>query len=216
MPPICREEFNISAARPEISVGAEVGASRKETSLQKACLDFHIIIERKLDMDNEVKLRRWIKRIHRAIGKDYIEPTTSMLLRELFVHYITAGRTIRAALSETIFWAATELSSKMHEGVSLEAAMDAVPVVKSEDLLRAIRSQTNLLHVVPRITKSMGSRIFHLDELLKPEAAAFYVVASGGGTAGIPTPECIESHLPIGRKPTSQELRDAWEACANG
>lgn len=39
------------------------------------------------------------------------------------------------------------------------------------------------------------------------------IVRPNGSIVGIPRPECIESHLPPGRPPTDEELREAWELC---
>lgn len=34
-----------------------------------------------------------------------------------------------------------------------------------------------------------------------------------GGITTIPGPECMAKQLPRGRRPTPQEIKDAWEAC---
>jgi hypothetical protein len=31
----------------------------------------------------------------------------------------------------------------------------------------------------------------------------------------IPSPTCITRHLPVGRKPTREELKEAWRACTS-
>ncbi|MCR5868506.1 hypothetical protein [Aquincola sp. J276] len=34
-----------------------------------------------------------------------------------------------------------------------------------------------------------------------------------GGVTTIPGPGCMAARLPLGRRPTPQEIRDAWDAC---
>jgi hypothetical protein len=39
------------------------------------------------------------------------------------------------------------------------------------------------------------------------------IVRPGGDIRGLPRPACIEAHLPVGRKPSDDELRRAWDLC---
>ena len=36
---------------------------------------------------------------------------------------------------------------------------------------------------------------------------------SNGGVTTIPRPDCMAKRLPRGRRPTPQEIKDAWEEC---
>lgn len=48
---------------------------------------------------------------------------------------------------------------------------------------------------------------------IPPGARMRVVVPPDGGLVGVPHPECLESHLPLGREPTLDELIAAWAAC---
>lgn len=161
---------------------------------------------------NRSQLRHWKKRIYRACGSDWIEPSTTMILRELFVYYVQSGRPITDALRGVLIWGAIEISLKIDKGSELTDALGsiAMPLVEDQNLVRGIKTQ--MQRSQERSTDDLlTANRMHLNHA----GMAFYIVTSGGGVGGIPTPECIKSHLPKGRKPTSQELRDAWEACAH-
>jgi hypothetical protein len=51
------------------------------------------------------------------------------------------------------------------------------------------------------------------DRLHPMAASLFLIINPGGGVGEVPTPQCVEAHLPKGRKPTPAEIRAAWKAC---
>jgi len=40
------------------------------------------------------------------------------------------------------------------------------------------------------------------------------MVVGGGGVAGMPTASCLYQYLPHDRKPTREEMEEAWEICS--
>jgi hypothetical protein len=110
------------------------------------------------------------------------------------------------------------LSQKLVEGIAPNDARDETIREISYDLASELRHTS-----LPEALSSLGIDE-SLAELIRREAVsedrhhivdAFQIVvgAGGGGAGGVPTAECLKRHLPIGRKPTKDEVDAAIKAC---
>jgi hypothetical protein len=138
------------------------------------------------------------------------------LLRELFVYNATSGMDVASAHKRTLLWAASEVSGKVANGEDLKYSLDAFGFHNVEKLSGLVNTRrefgSNFLPKI-RIEDHEQTALFR-----HPVGPALFLIVTDpdGGVGGIPTPSCIESHLPKNRKPTADELRAAWKACLNG
>jgi len=77
-----------------------------------------------------------------------------------------------------------------------------------EDSLASIGVEASLAEEISRYARSDDPGLL---------AGAFQIIVGGGGggAGGVPTAECLRRHLPIGRRPTQDEVEAAIKACRN-
>ena len=84
------------------------------------------------------------------------------------------------------------------QGIDLDSALYRVAAErKQSNPLEALRDSINQVHV----------------GFVAPTMVMRDVVDGGGSVADIPKPSCLRNHLPSGRKPTREELVNAWRLC---
>jgi hypothetical protein len=110
------------------------------------------------------------------------------------------------------------LSQKLVQGVApfdarqetvLEISDDLASELRHrslEDSLSSIGIETTLAAEIRNLAASEDP--FHI-------AGAFQIIVGGGGggAGGVPTAECLRRHLPIGRRPTQDEVDAAIKVC---
>jgi len=132
-------------------------------------------------------------------------PKNMELLREMFVHNVGRGMSIKAACKRTAFWAANDVHDSISTGENLRESLSRLGF-RDVDLL------------VKKINQSdYGDQAREIPEFKFPDQISknlFFIITEPGGVGGVPTPDCIASNLPKGREPTKEELKAAWEKCA--
>src|SRR5437879_2765554 len=124
-----------------------------------------------------------------------------MFLMQRFTEHVIHGVKAREAMAYSIADASLELSKMITSGFRLETALQYIGVGNSDEVADRIY----------QAVKDYSVRGYYRTR--EPSPIICRIVLTGGGVQGVPTPECIESHLPEGRKPTAEEIKEAWEAC---
>lgn len=108
------------------------------------------------------------------------------------------------------------LSQKLVEGVAPGNARRETVLEISDELASELRHNSledSLLSVGIDDVVAKEIRRKALSEDRRHLVDAFQIVIGGGGAGGVPTAECLKRHLPIGRKPTKDEVDAAIKAC---
>jgi hypothetical protein len=88
-------------------------------------------------------------------------------------------------------------------------------IMKATDVLHdLIADGASVGESVSIFVQKVQSGEIKIDSIVvRPDRIFPMIVRPRGGLTGIPTAECLESHLPDGRAPTMEELEAAWDAC---
>ena len=107
--------------------------------------------------------------------------------------------------------AAGVVAGRLSDGADPEESLRAVGLRSAstplEHELRLVRPASELLGRLPIAPYFDPGRRFRLVHHIT------YTVLVGGGVNNVPSPDCMDSHLPDDRKPSREELEKAWEAC---
>lgn len=112
------------------------------------------------------------------------------------------------------------LSQKLVQGIAPDHARQETVVEVSDDLASELRHRSledSLSSIGIETTLAAEIRTLALSDDPFHIAGAFQIVVGGGGggAGGVPTAECLRRHLPIGRRPTKDEVDAAIKACRN-
>jgi hypothetical protein len=117
-------------------------------------------------------------------------------LRGVVYQRIIKGDKIHKALDIGLQEAAHHGASVLDQTGDLSIALGSMGIDSTDDLESAIR-------------ESIGEQTLSPKMFLK----TVLTVVGGGGVTSIPTASCLYQYLPHDRKPTREEMEDAWEKC---
>lgn len=153
-----------------------------------------------------------------------------MELSDWFMELADSGVPASIALSKAVELAAYKVTALVKSGMELEDGLRQLGVENPQGVATRILAQYSAGETPgqkrrppvpgaetfgpatrPGLSRGRAEEIVrHGPEIL---TSTTFSVLVGGGVKGVPTPACIEAHLPPGRKPTLEELKKAWEAC---
>lgn len=144
------------------------------------------------------------------------------MLKAIFENQILQQRNVRSAFAATIIQAGELYATSQEMGDARIQLLEHFGVINPKELDDEIQTQrfrsrefqehARVLDDV-ELSGPIGAEAESL--LNNPSIRSFYIVVSGrGGVAGVPTPDCIEAHLPLARRATVAEIEAAWEACS--
>ena len=117
-------------------------------------------------------------------------------LRGLVHQRVMKGDKIGNALDKGLEEAASHAVSVFDQTGDISIAIGSMGLESTEDLETALRA---------KIGERSISRKEFLDCVLH--------IVGGGGVTSIPTASCLYQYLPHDRKPTREEMEEAWEKC---
>ena len=119
-------------------------------------------------------------------------PNEPRILQD-FIAEIQAGFGPRIAMIRALASAAAQVSQLLSAGAAADGVFPDMGISPTRKLLEQTRD----------LAGSPDTRAHQVCMIL----------LTAGSMEGIPTPECMEGHLPRDRKPTRKEIVDAWFKC---
>jgi hypothetical protein len=117
-------------------------------------------------------------------------------LRGIVHQRIMKGEKLDKALEAGLQEAAHHGASVLDQTGDLSIALSSMGIDSTDSLESAIR-------------QSIGEQTVSPKMFLK----TVLTVVGGGGVTSIPTASCLYKYLPHDRKPTREEMEEAWEKC---
>lgn len=117
-------------------------------------------------------------------------------LKGLVHQQINRGTKIEEALDSALAEAANHAVTVFDQTGDISIAVGSMGIGSPEILEARVRELTD---------EQEATRQAFLNSVLR--------VVGGGGITGIPTASCLYQYLPHDRKPTREEMEEAWEKC---
>lgn len=138
----------------------------------------------------------------------------SSFILERLIKHISVGETLlNEAMQYSIVDLSLEISRLLNSGLELERVLKSFDLENPRKIADRIHETAHCIYPDDRAHQILGMRGKILSKLPQPSPLIFGLVLVGGGVQQVPTVECMTAHLPKDRKPTIEELRQAWEAC---
>jgi hypothetical protein len=116
-------------------------------------------------------------------------------LRQTFVDHAVAGASVEQAIRLALHGAAAELRQGQAQGGPLQDIARRLGLYQLLDDGLATLAQFALTHWMK---------------------VPLSVLPGRGGVRDVPSPDCVESHLPSDRTPTRADYERAWDLCTAG
>ena len=118
-----------------------------------------------------------------------------------FADAVVEGDRPAIAMQKAAFKAALFCFEQQQRGSDLRGALRELRIPNPDQVAEAAEGQTKKTRGRPSTpdVKSFG---------------IYTILPLPGGPANAPDPACIDARLPAGRKPTVEEILEAWEACS--
>ena len=137
-----------------------------------------------------------------------------MSLREHFMEFARRSRSIDEAFQRASMAAAIDFGEMVDNGVDVAEALNRSEI-SDLDSLQRLKALSDAIRLDRR---SFSDRTDRPDDEGKAKktptiTGAFYIVVVGGGVKGVPTPECMNAHLPPHGQRNRDDYERAWEEC---
>lgn len=137
-----------------------------------------------------------------------------MSLEHHFLEFVRKSDSVEEAWERATMATAIEFGEMVDEGVGFAEALKHCGI-DDPDSLRRIEVLSTAEQIDYRPPFNVDNRVVNEEKLKKAPTitGAFYIIVVGGGVKGVPSPECMNTHLPPRGRRTRDDYEKAWKEC---